>query len=78
MRIKEIDQRRAIALEQMLEGRIVPRFGFQHELDVGPGHNSHIISNTRTTIKLRGGAGMNEPGSIMELAMPRLPSLHAG
>ena len=51
--IEEINQWRPILL-QKVEGRSVPRLHVQHELDVGPGHSLHSVSNTHGAIKLRG------------------------
>ena len=40
-------------MEQKLEGQLVPGFYVQHQLDVGPGHGLHSLSNPCSIKKLR-------------------------
>ena len=51
--VEEIDQRSPVLAEQKLEGRFVPGFHVQHQLDVGPGHGLHSLSNPFAVKKLR-------------------------
>jgi hypothetical protein len=40
-------------MEQKLEGQFVPGFYVQHQLDVGPDHGLHSVSNPCAVKKLR-------------------------
>src|SRR5438309_8195283 len=51
--MEEIDYRSPILAQQKLERRIVSGLHVQHQLDVGPGHGLHIVSNPLTVKKLR-------------------------
>src|SRR4029077_17747999 len=57
--VEEVDHRRAIFTQQKLERRIVSGLHVQHQLDVGPGHSLHIVSNPLAIKKLRFGAALS-------------------
>ena len=59
-------QRRAIFLQQKVEGLIVPSLNLQHQLDVGPHHSVDSIANTRVAIKLQGTRMFHIRGSVPE------------
>src|SRR5437879_6767981 len=57
--MEEIDYRSPILAQQKLERRIVSGLHVQHQLDVGPGHGLHIVSNPLAVKKLRFRAPMS-------------------